>query len=306
VVRKPKPVTQGKVPALLIEYQYFRGAKEECMKAAAVQMDVKIFEREHNLNQILQKLEQAASAGAKLAVFPECALSGYCFNSRDEAAPWAEEVPGPSTEKILAAARELECTVIVGLLERSGDEIFNAAAVVTPERILGTYRKLHLPCIGVDWHAKPGDFPFPVFSTPHARIGISICYDCSFPESGRILKLKGAQILAIPTNWPLASDTWLHTPPVRASENHLYVMACDRVGQERGFTFAGHSQIVDYYGRKLAEAGETEETILYAEIDPAGADGNHVIRDPGKWEYDRIAARRPEMYGVLTRRPDAP
>ena len=270
------------------------------MKAAAVQMDIKIFAKEYNLNQILQRLEEAASAGAKLAVFPECALSGYCFDSLEEAAPLAEAVPGPSTEKILAAARALDCTVVVGLLERSGDQIFNAAAVVTPHGILGTYRKLHLPCIGVDWHAKPGDFPFPVFATPHARIGISICYDCSFPESGRILKLKGAQILAIPTNWPLASDTWLHTPPVRATENHMYVIACDRVGEERGFTFAGHSQIVDYYGRKLAEAGETEETILYAEIEPASADCNHVIRDPGKWEYDRIAARRPEMYGALT------
>lgn len=271
------------------------------MKAAAVQMDIKIFAKEFNVGQILLRLEQAAGAGAKLVVFPECALSGYCFDSLEEAAPLAEEVPGPSTERILVAARALDCTVVVGLLERSGDLIFNSAAVITPQGILGTYRKLHLPCIGVDWHAKPGDFPFPVFATPQAKIGISICYDCSFPESGRILKLKGAQVLAIPTNWPLASDTWLHTPPVRATENHLYVIACDRVGQERGFAFAGHSQIVDYNGVRLAEAGETEETILYAEIDPASADCNRVIRDPGKWEYDRIAARRPEMYGELTR-----
>ncbi len=274
------------------------------MKAAAIQMDVKIFAKEHNLDQVLRRLEEAADAGAKLAVFPECALSGYCFDSLEEAAPLAEEVPGPSTEKLQAAARRVNCTVVVGLLERAGDQIFNSAAVITPESILGTYRKLHLPCIGVDWHTKPGDLPFPIFSTPHAKVGISICYDCSFPEAGRILKLKGAQILAIPTNWPLASDTWLHTPPVRATENHFYVVACDRVGEERGFTFAGHSQIVDYNGDLLAEAGETEETILYAELDPASADRNHVVRTPGKWEYDRIAARRPEMYGALTVLPD--
>ena len=270
------------------------------MKAAAVQMDVRILAKEHNLNQVLSRLERAASAGAKLAVFPECALSGYCFVSREEAAPVAEEVPGPSTEKILAAARALDCTVVVGLLERAGDQIFNAAAVVTPQGILGTYRKLHLPCLGIDWHAALGDKPFPVFSTPHARIGINICYDCSFPESGRVLKLKGAQILAIPTNWPLGSDSWQHTPPVRAAENHMYVIACDRVGEERGFRFAGHSQIVDCNGTKLAEAGETEETILYSEIDPAAADCNRVIRQPGKWEFDRIASRRPEMYAPLT------
>ena len=270
------------------------------MKVAAIQMDVKLLDKQYNLDRILGRLELAAGAGAKLAVFPECALTGYCFESRQEAIPLAEEVPGPATEKILAAASGLGCTVVVGLLERAGDQIFNAAAVVTPERILGTYRKLHLPCLGIDWHAALGDKPFPLFATPHGKIGISICYDCSFPESGRVLKLKGAQILAIPTNWPLGSDTWQHTPPVRATENHMHVIACDRVGEERGFRFAGHSQIVDCNGTKLAEADETEETILYGEIDPTTADCNRVVRLPGKWEFDRIAARRPEMYGPLT------
>jgi predicted amidohydrolase len=274
------------------------------MKAAAVQMDIKILAKEHNLAQILRHLEEAAGLGAKLAVFPECALSGYCFTSRAEAAPVAEEVPGPSSEKILTAARALDCTAVVGLLERSGDQIFNAASVITPEGILGTYRKLHLPCLGIDWHTALGDTPFPVFATPHGKIGVSICYDCSFPESGRALKLKGAQIMAIPTNWPLGSDTWQHTPPVRATENHLYVIASNRVGEERGFVFAGHSQIVDYNGTKLAEAGETEETILLAEIDPPTADRNRVIRQAGVWEYDRIANRRPEIYGALTEPPD--
>ena len=275
------------------------------MKVAAVQMDVTILEKEKNLDAVLAHMGTAARAGAKLAVFPECALTGYCFTGLDEARPVAEEVPGPSTERILAAAKDLDCTVIVGLLENAGGKIFNSAAVVTPQGILGTYRKLHLPCIGVDWYAAPGDTPFPVFATPHAKVGISICYDCSFPEAGRVLKLKGAQILAIPTNWPLASDTWLHTPPVRATENHMYVMACDRVGEERGFRFAGHSQIVDLTGAKLVEAGETEETILYAEIDPAAADQNRVIRQAGRWEYDRMAARRPEMYGLISKLTDA-
>jgi predicted amidohydrolase len=276
------------------------------MKVAAVQMDIQILDKERNLGKILGYLEKAAKVGAKLAVFPECALSGYGFTSREEARPATEEIPGPSTEKVLAAAETLNCTAVVGLLERAGDQVFNSAIVATPRGFLGTYRKLHLPCLGIDWHAAPGDKSFPVFATPHAKIGISICYDCSFPESGRILKLKGAQILAIPTNWPLSSDTWEHTPPVRASENHLYVIASDRVGEERGFRFAGHSQIVDFTGKKLAEAGESEETIIYGDIDPAAADCNLVVRQPGVWEYDRIAARRPEMYSVLTERPDRP
>lgn len=270
------------------------------MKVAAVQMDVKILEKERNLEKVLSNLEAAARSGAKLVIFPECALSGYCYRSAEEAAPVAEEVPGPCTEKIAAAAKSLDCTAIVGLLERAGGKVYNAAAVVGPQGILGTYRKVHLLCLGIDRFNAPGDKPFPVFATAHGKVGINICFDCSFPEAGRVPKLKGAQVLAIPTNWPLGSDSWQHTPKVRATENHFHVIAADRVGEERGFRFSGHSQIVDFAGHVHGEAGETEETILYAELDLAAADSNRVIRVPGQWEFDRLAARRPEMYGPIT------
>ena len=212
----------------------------------------------------------------------------------------AEPVPGPSTEKLWAAAKSLESTAVVGLLERDGERIFNAAAVVTPQGIAGTFRKLHFPYLGIDRFLDPGDKPFPIFETAQGKIGINICFDCSLPEPGRVLKLKGAQLLAIPTNWPMGSDVWQHTPKVRAAENHFHVLAADRVGEERGVRFAGHSQIVDFMGKLLAEAGETEETILMAELDLAAADRNRVVRVPGQWEFDRIATRRPEMYGPIT------
>jgi predicted amidohydrolase len=270
------------------------------MKVAAVQMDVKILEKEHNLQQVLHRLEDAARAGAKVIVFPECALTGYCFKNREEAAPLAETVPGPSTEKIAALAKQWDVTAVVGLLEREGEHVYNSAAVISPRAVLGAYRKIHLPYLGIDRFDALGDKAFPVFESPHARLGVNICYDCSFPESGRVLKLKGAQLLAIPTNWPVGSDSWQHTPKVRASENHMVVVAADRVGEERGFRFSGHSQIVDFTGEVLAEAGDTEETIVYGEVDLAAADYNRVVRVPGEWEFDRIAARRPEMYGPLT------
>ena len=272
----------------------------ELMKVAAVQMDVEILEKQRNLEKVLANLESAVHAGAGIVVFPECALTGYCFVSKEEADPVAETVPGPSSEKLWVAAKRLECTTVVGLLERDGDRIFNAAAVVTPQGIAGTYRKLHLPYLGIDRFAAPGDKPFPVFETAQGKIGINICFDCSFPEAGRVLKLKGVQLLAVCTNWPLGSDSWQHIPQVRAMENHFHVVAADRVGQERGFRFAGHSQIVDFTGKTLAEAGEAEETILFADLDLLGADRNRVVRVPGQWEFDRIAARRPEMYGPLT------
>lgn len=270
------------------------------MKVAAVQMDVKILDKARNLEKILRDLETAGGAGAKIVVFPECALTGYCFSSREEAWPEAEPVPGPSTGKIAALAKKLGCTAVVGMLERAGDRLFNSAAVITPQGILGTHRKIHLPGLGIDWFNALGDTPFPVFETPHGKIGVNICYDCSFPESGRVLKLKGAQLLAIPTNWPVGADSVAHTPQVRALENHFHVIACDRVGEEREFRFAGHSKIVDFRGQVLAEGGDSEETILYAELDLAAADSNRVIRVPGKWEFDRIASRRPEMYGPIT------
>ena len=270
------------------------------MKIAAVQMDVKIFDKSHNLRVVLEKMVQAHRAGASLVVFPECALTGYCFASREEAWPLAECVPGPATEKVAIAARELGCTVVLGMLEKQGEELYNAAAVITPDGILGSYRKVHLLCLGIDRYDSPGDKPFSVFDTPAGKLGVNICFDCSFPESGRVLKLQGAQILAIPTNWPMASDTWAHTAFVRATENHMIVMAADRVGEERGYRFAGHSQIVDPEGRLLASADDTEETVLVAEVDPAFSDRNRVVRVPGEYEFDRMAARRPEMYGPIT------
>lgn len=269
------------------------------MKVAAVQMDIKILEKDNNLAKVVENLEAASRAGAKVVVFPECALTGYCFASREEAAPVVEPIPGPSTLKIAEAAKRLDVTAVVGLLEREGDRIYNAAAVISPEGVLGAYRKIHLPYLGIDRFVALGDRPFPVFETRHGRVGANICYDCSFPESGRVLKLKGAQLLAIPTNWPVRSDSWEHTPKVRAIENHMVVVAADRVGEERGVRFCGHSQIIDFGGQVLGEAGETEETIVYGEVDLAAADVNRVVRIPGEWEFDRIAARRPEMYGAL-------
>ncbi len=270
------------------------------MKVAAVQMDVKILQKDCNVERVLENLEAAGRAGAKLVIFPECALTGYCFASREEAWPLAETVPGPATEQVATAAKRLGCTAVVGMLEREGNRLYNAAAVVSPAGIHGTYRKIHLPGLGIDRFATLGDKPFPIFETPHGRIGVSICYDCSFAESGRILKLKGAQLLAIPTNWPVGADSPPHTPQVRATENHIYVVAADRVGEERGFRFAGQSKIVHFNGQVCAEGGETEETILSADFDLAAADSNRVVRVQGQWEFDRIADRRPEMYGALT------
>jgi predicted amidohydrolase len=272
------------------------------MRIAAVQMDVSIGRTEQNLQNIVARMKEAAASKADLAIFPECSLQGYCYRDREEAWAVAEEISGPVCARLAEEAKKLGCTAVIGFLERQGEDLFNSALVVGSRGIAGVHRKIHLLHLGVDRFNTLGDIPFPLFQVGDCNFGINICFDCSFPEASRTVKLKGAQLLAIPTNWPITSDSWALLPKVRAIENHIFVVAADRVGEERGFTFAGHSQIIDCEGHTLAEAGETEETILFAEIDPALADQNRVIKVPGEYEFDRIASRRPEMYEAINRK----
>lgn len=267
---------------------------------AGVQMDVAIGEHGQNRDRMEHYLRQAAGQGAKLIVFPECALSGYCFESLDEARPHAEGIPGPSTERLAAVCRELNVFAVVGLLEADGRRLFNAAALLGPAGVIGSYRKVHLPYLGIDMWTTPGDRPFAVWDTGPARVGMSICYDAAFPEASRVMALQGADVICLPTNWPPGAEcTADFVINARALENHVYFVAANRVGTERGFTFIGRSKICDTAGRVLALAGDDQEQIIYAEIDPAIARRKHVIRVPGKHEIHRFADRRPELYGQI-------
>ncbi len=269
-------------------------------RIAGVQMDVQIADVAANLSHICEKLRQTAAAGAVLTIFPECAVTGYCFESLAEALPYAQSIPGPATNQIAATCAELKCHAIVGMLERSGERVFNAAVLVGPEGVVGSYRKVHLPFLGIDMFTTPGDRPFAVQSAGPIQVGMNICYDAAFPEAARCLSILGADLIVLPTNWPPGAEcTASCVPNARAMENGVYYIAVNRVGTERGFTFIGRSKIVDPVGRTLAESQTLGEEILYAEIDPAWARNKHVIRVPGKHEIDRLADRRPEMYGPL-------
>src|SRR3712207_2853981 len=140
--------------------------------------------------------------------------------------------------------------------------------LVGPGGVVGTYRKAHLPFLGVDRFLTPGDRPFDVLDTPAARVGLQICYDASFPEASRVLKLLGAQLLVLPTNWPPgASRTPEFVVNARAQENHAFFAAANRVGVERGWRFIGGSKIVDCNGDTLAEAGGEGGQVITAEVD---------------------------------------
>jgi predicted amidohydrolase len=278
-----------------------RGA--ERVTIAGVQMDCRIGEKNANLAAMERFARQAAARGARLVVFPECALTGYCFEEAAEARRQAETVPGPATEALGRLCRELGIWITFGLIELAGERFFNALAFLGPEGLAGpSYRKIHLPFLGLDRFASPGDRPFTVHETPFARVGLNICYDGGFPESSRVMALLGADLIALPTNWPPGAEEFAeHGIPTRALENHVYYIAVNRVGEERGFRFIGRSRICDPLGRTLAVAGPAGEELLLAEIEPERAREKRIVRVPGKHIIDRIADRRPEFYGPISK-----
>ncbi len=269
-------------------------------RVAGVQMDVQLGQKPQNLARIEDFVRQAQRRGAQLAVFPECALPGYCFDSLDEARPHAEPVPGPSTQRLAALCRELGLFVVVGLLESAGDLIYNACVLIGPEGVVGHYRKVHLPYLGIDRFAAHGQGPLAVYDAGGLRVGMNICYDGSFPEASRVMALEGADLIVLPTNWPPAACCFAsHVINTRALENNVYYMSVNRVGEERGVRFIGQSRMCQPSGDTVAEANPDGEDIFYADVDPAVARQKHLIRDPGKHEIDRIRDRRPELYGRL-------
>lgn len=270
------------------------------LKIAAVQMDPLLGEVAKNRSSILARLEEAAAHGAKLIVFPECALTGYGFGSRAEALPFAEPANGESSRIIASACREFGVFAIFGMLESDADQLFNACLLVGSDGVTASYRKVHLPFLGIDRFVDPGNRPFAVHEVMGVRIGMHICYDAGFPETARVLSLLGADLLVLPTNWPTHGENAAeHMIPCRAMENVVYVIAVNRVGEESGFRFIGRSSIVDPSGNRLAWGSVDREEILYAEIDPTIARMKKLIRRPGLHEIDRIADRRPGFYGPL-------
>jgi predicted amidohydrolase len=267
---------------------------------AVVQMDVQLGDVAANLQTITHHLDVAAEDGARLVVFPECAIPGYCYRSKDEAWPYAQTIPGPDTDALTEVCRRLNVFAVVGLLEKDGRDLYNAAVCVGPDGLVGSYRKTHLPYLGVDRFVTPGNRPYEVLDLGGLKIGMLICFDGSFPEPCRVLALKGADLIVLPTNWPdgaLCSAT--HVPAMRAHENHIYFLSCNRVGIENAFRFIGCSRITDWTGADLAALDHPGEGMIMADLDPLAARAKRVILVPGEYEIDRIANRRPELYGPI-------
>jgi predicted amidohydrolase len=256
---------------------------------------------EGNLARCLASLDEAATAGCDLVVFPECALTGYMLDSAADARRCAEPVPGPSTEALARACARTGIHCVIGVLEADGDALHNTAVLLGPDGLVGRYRKSHIACIGVDRFTVPGREPYEVFDTPIGRIGLEVCYDWRFPEISRVLALQGAEIIAHPTNSPVqAREVAEFMTRARAAENAVFFITANRCGDEGGTSFFGWSQIVDPNGRRIAEAG-TEEALVFAdlELDLARA----KTRRPGDGGYAvrLFDDRRPELYAPILR-----
>jgi predicted amidohydrolase len=276
------------------------------VKIAVVQMQPEFGQLAENQARVIQDIREAVQNQARLIVFPECVLSGYMFASRDEALAFAQPVPGLAIEAVTAQCRESGVYAIFGLLEKDRDKLFNSSILVGPEGIIGKYRKCHLPYLGVDRFVNAGDTPLPVFPTGIGNIGMLICYDIVFPESVRVMALKGADILALPANFPQGRGEKVinHVATARALENRVHVIVANRVGREREASFAGLSKIADVTGETLALANQDQAEIIYAELDIEAARQKHLTIVPGQYELDYWKDRRPELYGVITQPVD--
>ena len=269
----------------------------ETVKVAAVQMDVRLGEVVDNLACVLERLDTAAEHGARLVVFPECVLTGYGFGDADKArvaACAAAEAVGALSDR----CRGLGVTAVVGTLLPGERTVRNAAITFLPDGGQQVYHKTHLPYLGVDRIVEKGS-RLDVVDTPAGRLGTIICYDLRFPEAARTLALKGADIVALPTNWPEGSEASSEfITRARAAENRVFLIAANRVGTEAGFTFTGTSQICDIQGNRLAVADRIDEVTIYADIVPEEARQKRMVVVPGAYEMDFIGDRCPEAYAA--------
>ncbi|MDQ0394468.1 carbon-nitrogen hydrolase family protein [Labrys monachus] len=252
---------------------------------------------EANLEALTGYMADAAARGARLVVFPECFLSGYMFEDRESAWRSAIAADDAPMQRIAAECARLDIEIVVGFLERRGGRLHNSAALLGPQGIIGIHRKQHLPFLGGDRFVdEPEEAGLSLFDTRAGRLGIAICYEIRFPEVMRTLALEGADLVALPTNWPVQSVLLAeYFTRVRAAENFVYLLVANRADREGGAEFLGQSQIVDPSGTVLHNAGR-DEGLTVASVDLDRARDKSIIIEAGRFELHPWKDRRPASY----------
>jgi N-carbamoylputrescine amidase len=275
-----------------------------------------VAERAQNLDHAIERVTEAARLGADVICLPELFLSPYfCQQTKIELFDLAEQIPGPTTERLGALARSLGRVIVASLFEKRAAGVYHNTAVVfdADGSMLGLYRKMHIPDDPL-YHEKyyftPGDLGFKTFATRFGQVGVLVCWDQWFPEAARLTALQGAQVLVYPTaiGWHPREkaefgvqqhQAWEMIQRSHAIANGVYVAAINRTGHEgppdAGLEFWGASFISDPFGVLVAKGPHDREDIVIAECDPARSED--VRRN---WPF--LRDRRVDAYDGLTKR----
>jgi len=260
-------------------------------------------DKEENIVKHLELIEEAASQGSQITCLQELFSGPYFCQVQDT--KWyghVEPIPGPTTERMQGVAKKHSMVLVLPLYEEDAPGIYyNTAVVIDADgTLLGKYRKTHIPQLPGFWekfYFRPGNLGYPVFETMYGRVGVYICYDRHFPEGARVLGLNGAEIVYIPsaTSRGLSMHLWHIEQTAHAIANGYFVGTINRVGQETELgpnDFYGSSYFCDPRGKIIAQASDTEEEVLVADLD---LDIVRQVRN--EWQFYRD--RRPDAYGKI-------
>lgn len=254
----------------------------------------------------VKMIEDAAKQGVKIICLQEMFNGPYfCAEHHFRWYFTAEPIPGHTTKIMQDVAKENGIIIIVPIYEKAMTGVFyNTAAVIDADgKILGTYRKNHIPYVHPGFYEKyyfkPGNLGYPVFNTDYCVIGVYICYDRHFPDGARMLGLHGAELMFNPsaTITGVSDHLWEIEQPAHAVANGYFVGAINRVGTEEPWNsgkFYGRSYFCSPKGKIIAQAGEDDDEIVIADIE-----FDEVRQTRNAWQFYRD--RRPETYDDLVK-----
>jgi N-carbamoylputrescine amidase len=273
------------------------------VRIGLVQLGTEPLEVEKNRLATVEAAQRAFAAGADIVVLPEMSVPGYVVDA-GALGSIAESLAGPSTSEWRRVAAEHDGYIAGGFCERDGDALYNTAVVVGPDGVLLHYRKLHL-FAGEKSAFRPGNLGLPVGRTRFGTIGLCVCYDLRFVEVARILALRGAEVLCVPTAWLAGFDAerWderrmcpqAHGAVLQANLNQAFIVCASQVGIHGDFEFLGSSVIADPYGKVVSgPLSGTADDVVVAEID-ISATTHAQVRAPLIRPRDD---RRTDVYGL--------
>ena len=264
-----------------------------------------------NMKKTIERIEEASRKGAQIVCLQELYRTKYFpQEEKQDVSKLAETIPGESTRAFSELAKKKKIVIIAPLFEKnSNGKYYNSAAIIDANgKILGSYRKVHIPNDPFFYeknYFEQGDQGYCVHKTQYARVGVLICYDQWFPEPARINALKGAEIIFYPTaiGWIKGHsssdgdwhDAWKTVQRAHAIANGVHVAAVNRVGEEGQLKFWGGSFVCDSFGKVLKEASDTNEEALVVKVDLSK---NKKIQEG--WGF--LKNRRPDTYNSLIER----